>query len=104
MSSNHSSSVSSSPSHTETTRTSSPVDSSGPRNYCAPFINVFVLSFPDPLHDGLSSSHSGLGQSPSVAPGVRETESVEYSKESKRGRADRGEIHFYISFGQPPFF
>ncbi|KAM9847469.1 dachshund c [Aulostomus maculatus] len=66
MSSNHSSSVSSSPSHTERTAET-----------------IYAH------HDGLTSSHGVLGQSPSVLPGVRDTDSVEYSKENKRGRADR---------------
>ncbi|GLD64003.1 dachshund c isoform X1, partial [Lates japonicus] len=68
MSSNHSSSVSSSPSHTE--RTAETAHS---------------------LHDGLSSSHSVLGHSPGVVQGSRETDvtPVEYSKESKRSHTDR---------------
>ncbi|XP_062286646.1 dachshund c isoform X2 [Scomber scombrus] len=69
MSSNHSSSVSSSPSHTERT---------------AEAIHA--------LHEGLSSSHSHsvLGHSPSVVAGARETDrTVEYSKENKRGHNDR---------------
>ncbi|XP_063730298.1 dachshund c isoform X2 [Eleginops maclovinus] len=64
MSSNHSSSVSSSPSHTEhTAETTHPHD------------------------DGLSSSHNVSGHS----PGARETDgtSVEYGKENKRGHTDR---------------
>ncbi|XP_029306442.1 dachshund c [Cottoperca gobio] len=68
MSSNHSSSVSSSPSHTErTAETTHPHD------------------------DGLSSSHNVLGHSPGVVHGARETDgtSVEYSKENKRGHTDR---------------
>ncbi|KAM8851814.1 dachshund c isoform 1-T1 [Synchiropus picturatus] len=68
LSSNHSSSVSSSPAHTD-------------RNTEATHS----------VHDSLSSSHSHgmLGQSPSGPPGLRETESVDYSKEHKQGRADR---------------
>ncbi|KAK9541401.1 hypothetical protein VZT92_001446 [Zoarces viviparus] len=65
MSSNHSSSVSSSPSHTErSAETTHPHD------------------------DGLSSRHNVLGHSPGVA---RETDgtSMEYSKENKRSHADR---------------
>ncbi|XP_071336353.1 dachshund c isoform X1 [Trachinotus anak] len=75
MSSNHSSSVSSSPSHTdrtaETTRTYYPLQ--------------------DPLHDGLPSSHSVLGHSPGVVQGSREADMtpVEYSKESRRSHTDR---------------
>ncbi|XP_028983087.1 dachshund c isoform X2 [Betta splendens] len=62
-SSNHSSSVSSSPSHPENTH---------------------------PAHDGLSS-HSVLGHSPAVGQGARETDvaSVEFSKENKRSLSDR---------------
>ncbi|XP_029925878.1 dachshund c isoform X2 [Myripristis murdjan] len=69
MSSNHSSSVSSSPSHTERTAETT-----------------------HPHHDGLSSSHSVLGHSPSVVQGSREadmTSSLEYSKDNKRTNADR---------------
>ncbi|XP_071767777.2 dachshund c isoform X1 [Centroberyx gerrardi] len=68
MSSNHSSSVSSSPSHTERTAETT-----------------------HPLHDGLSSSHNVLGHSPSVVQGARETDvaSLEYSKDNKRSHADR---------------
>uniref|UniRef100_UPI0009B350BC dachshund c n=1 Tax=Monopterus albus TaxID=43700 RepID=UPI0009B350BC len=66
MSSNHSSSVSSSPSHTERTAETT-----------------------NPLHENLSSSV--LGHSPGVVQGGRETDvtSVEYSKESKRSHSDR---------------
>ncbi|XP_022073850.1 dachshund c isoform X3 [Acanthochromis polyacanthus] len=68
MSSNHSSSVSSSPSHTERTAETT-----------------------HPLHDGLSSSHSVLGHSPALVQGARETDValVEYNKENKRSHADR---------------
>ncbi|XP_031163690.1 dachshund c isoform X1 [Sander lucioperca] len=68
MSSNHSSSVSSSPSHTERTAEST-----------------------HPHDDGLPSSHNVLGHSPGVVHGTRETDgtSVEYSKENKRGHTDR---------------
>ncbi|XP_022619344.1 dachshund homolog 1-like isoform X4 [Seriola dumerili] len=68
MSSNHSSSVSSSPSHTERTAETT-----------------------HPLHDGLSSSHSVLGHSPGMVQGSREADvtPVEYSKESKRSHTDR---------------
>ncbi|XP_038593814.1 dachshund c isoform X3 [Micropterus salmoides] len=68
MSSNHSSSVSSSPSHTERTAETT-----------------------HPLDNGLSSSHSVLGHSPVVMQGARDTDvtSVEYSKENKRGHTDR---------------
>lgn len=68
MSSNHSSSVSSSPSHTERAAENT-----------------------HPLHDSLSSSHSVLGHSPSVAQVARETDvtAVEFSKDNKRGHADR---------------
>ncbi|XP_026212265.1 dachshund c isoform X2 [Anabas testudineus] len=67
MSSNHSSSVSSSPSHPER-----------------------VAEITHPLHDGLSS-HSVLGHSPVVGQGPRETDvtSVEFSKENKRSHTDR---------------
>lgn len=68
MSSNHSSSVSSSPSHTErTAETTHPHD------------------------DGMPSGHSLLGHSPSMVQGAREADvtSLEYSKESKRGHSDR---------------
>ncbi|XP_036980688.1 dachshund c isoform X1 [Acanthopagrus latus] len=65
MSSNHSSSVSSSPSHTErTAETAHPQD------------------------NGLSSSHNVLGHSPGVVQGGRDTD-VEHSKENKRGHTDR---------------
>ncbi|KAF7662248.1 hypothetical protein LDENG_00241360 [Lucifuga dentata] len=68
MSSNHSSSVSSSPSHTERAAENT-----------------------HPLHDNLSSSHSLLGHSTSVAQRARETNvtPVEFSKDNKRGHADR---------------
>ncbi|KAL6102022.1 uncharacterized protein ACO6RY_17149 [Pungitius sinensis] len=68
MSSNHSSSVSSSPSHTER---------SGETTH--------------PQDDGLSSSHNVLAHSPGVVHVSRETDgtSVEYSKENKRSHADR---------------
>ncbi|XP_035462564.1 dachshund c isoform X1 [Scophthalmus maximus] len=68
MSSNHSSSVSSSPSHTE--RVAEPTH---------------------PAHDGLSSGHSVLGHSNAVVQGSRETDVTpgEYSKESRRSHADR---------------
>ncbi|XP_023146881.1 dachshund c isoform X2 [Amphiprion ocellaris] len=68
MSSNHSSSVSSSPSHTERTAETT-----------------------HPLRDGLSSSHSVLGHSPALVQGARETDValVEYNKENKRSHADR---------------
>lgn len=64
MSSNHSSSVSSSPCHTE-------------RNEIS-----------HSLHDGLS--HGVLGHSPNMVQVTRETDtSLDYSKESKRGHTDR---------------
>ncbi|XP_061600687.1 dachshund c isoform X2 [Cololabis saira] len=68
MSSNHSSSVSSSPLHTERTAENT-----------------------HPLHDGLSSGHSMLGHSPGMLQGPRETDvaSVEYNKENKRSHSDR---------------
>ncbi|KAL3971905.1 activated CDC42 kinase 1 [Sarotherodon galilaeus] len=68
LSSNHSSSVSSSPSHTERTAETT-----------------------HPLHDGLSSSHSVLGHSPGLVQGGRDTDvtSVEYNKENKRNHSDR---------------
>ncbi|XP_069548985.1 dachshund c isoform X3 [Brachyistius frenatus] len=68
MSSNHSSSGSSSPSHTERTAETTHA-----------------------LHDGLSSSHSVLGHSPGLVQGPRETDvtSVEYNKENKRSHSDR---------------
>ncbi|KAM6916123.1 dachshund c isoform 2-T2 [Xenentodon cancila] len=68
MSSNHSSSVSSSPLHTERTAETT-----------------------HPLHDGLSSGHSMLGHSPGMVQGPRETDvaSVEYNKENKRSHSDR---------------
>lgn len=68
LSSNHSSSVSSSPSHTERTAETT-----------------------HPLHDGLSSSHSVLGHSPGLVQGGRDTDvtSVEYNKENKRSHSDR---------------
>ncbi|XP_075997795.1 dachshund c isoform X2 [Genypterus blacodes] len=69
MSSNHSSSASSSPSHTERAAENT-----------------------HPLHDSLSSGHSVLGHSPSVAPpGARDADvtPVEFSKDNKRGHADR---------------
>ncbi|XP_004551550.1 dachshund c isoform X2 [Maylandia zebra] len=68
LSSNHSSSVSSSPSHTERTAETT-----------------------HPLHDGLSSSHSVLGHSPGSVQGGRDTDgtSVEYNKENKRSHSDR---------------
>ncbi|KAK7901911.1 hypothetical protein WMY93_018680 [Mugilogobius chulae] len=66
MSSNHSSSVSSSPCHTE-------------RN----------LEISHSLHDGLSG-HGVLGHSPNMVQGARDTDSsLDYSKENKRGLADR---------------
>ncbi|XP_058506696.1 dachshund c isoform X1 [Solea solea] len=67
MSSNHSSSVSSSPSHTER-------------------IAEATYSL-----DGLSSSHSVLGHSPALVQGSRDPDvtPVEYSKESKRSHSDR---------------
>nr|XP_057914986.1 dachshund c isoform X2 [Doryrhamphus excisus] len=61
MSSNHSSSVSSSPSHTD-----------------RPTENIHHL------HDGVTLSHCVLAQS-----GIKEADSMEYGKESKRGRADK---------------
>ncbi|XP_034537912.1 dachshund c isoform X3 [Notolabrus celidotus] len=68
MSSNHSSSVSSSPSHTERTAEST-----------------------HPLDDGVSSGHSLLGHSPGMVQAARETEvtSLDYSKENKRSHSDR---------------
>ncbi|KAM9364104.1 dachshund homolog 1-like isoform 2-T2 [Pholidichthys leucotaenia] len=68
LSSNHSSSGASSPSHTERTTEAT-----------------------HPLHDGLSSSHSVLGHSPGLVQGVKETDvtSLEYNKENKRSHADR---------------
>ncbi|XP_041865958.1 dachshund c isoform X2 [Melanotaenia boesemani] len=66
MSSNHSSSVSSSPSHTE--RTAETTHS---------------------LHDGLSSSHNLLGHSPGIMPRETDVTSVEYNKENKRRHTDR---------------
>lgn len=66
MSSNHSSSVSSSPCHTE-------------RN----------LEISHSLHDGLSS-HGVRGHSPSLVQNTRDMDSsLDYSKESKRGHTDR---------------
>uniref|UniRef100_A0A3Q2ZD71 Dachshund c n=1 Tax=Kryptolebias marmoratus TaxID=37003 RepID=A0A3Q2ZD71_KRYMA len=69
MSSNHSSSVSSSPLPTERTADAT-----------------------HQLHDGLSSSHSVLGHSPGLVQGPRETDgtSTEYNKENKRSHTDRG--------------
>ncbi|XP_059179836.1 dachshund c isoform X3 [Centropristis striata] len=68
LSSNHSSSVSSSPSHTERTAETTHAHD-----------------------DGLSSSHNVLGHSPGVVHGARETDvtSMEYGKENKRGHTDR---------------
>lgn len=56
--------------------------------------NLFALYVfsPDPLHDGLSSSHTVLGHSPGLVQGGRDTDgtSVEYNKENKRSHSDRG--------------
>ncbi|XP_024916677.1 dachshund c isoform X1 [Cynoglossus semilaevis] len=69
MSSNHSSSASSSPSHTDR-------------------IQEVTFSL-----DGLSSSHSVLGHSPGLVPSIKEAETpVEYGKENKRSHTDRGEL------------
>ncbi|KAM3606315.1 uncharacterized protein V6R79_014180 [Siganus canaliculatus] len=66
--SNHSSSVSSSPSHTDRT-----------------------TEITHPLDNGLSSSHSVLGHSPGVMHVGRDTDltSVDHSKENKRSHTDR---------------
>ncbi|XP_037553516.1 dachshund c [Nematolebias whitei] len=68
ISSNHSSSVSSSPLPTERTADTT-----------------------HQLHDGLLSNHSVLGHSPGLVHGPRETDgaSAEYNKENKRSHADR---------------
>ncbi|TNN70612.1 Dachshund 1 [Liparis tanakae] len=68
MSSYHSSSVSSSPSHTER-----------------------FAETTHPHDDGLSSSHNVLGHSPGLLHVARETDvtSMEYSKENKRSHTDR---------------
>ncbi|XP_068183496.1 dachshund c isoform X2 [Antennarius striatus] len=68
MSSNHSSSVSSSPAHSER-----------------------AAETTHPLDNGLSSSHSLLGHSPGVVHGALETDvaSGEHCKENKRGHSDR---------------
>lgn len=112
MSSNHSSSVSSSPSHTErtaeTARTYSPVRSAqvaeghfGCNKTCERFLRVIItfnFLFPpaDPQDNGLSSSHNVLGHSPGVVQGGRDTD-VEHSKENKRGHTDRG---IYVCIAQ----
>jgi len=119
MSSNHSSSVSSSPSHTErtaeTTRTYSSVWSEHWKvalthwhkheiwfsiisNTGNDEFFTFCIFSPDSLHDGLSSSHSVLGHSPGIVQGPRETDvtSVEYNKENKRSHTDRGEYYWYM--------
>lgn len=120
LSSNHSSSVSSSPSHTERTAETTRMYSLVYAQYCGRFNlfkntyiyilfifyflscnrsyksvnNLFALYVfsPDPLHDGLSSSHSVLGHSPGLVQGGRDTDvtSVEYNKENKRSHSDRG--------------
>lgn len=117
LSSNHSSSVSSSPSHTERTAETTRMYSHMYSQYCGRFKNTYIyilfrfyfLSYnrscksvnnlfvlyvfsPDPLHDGLSSSHSVLGHSPGLVQGGRDTDgtSVEYNKENKRSHSDRG--------------
>lgn len=61
---------------------------------CELFLTFYIF-FPDPLDNGLSSSHSVLGHSPGVVQGARETDvtSVEHRKENKRGHTDRGEIY-----------
>ncbi|MED6234843.1 hypothetical protein ATANTOWER_004426 [Ataeniobius toweri] len=68
MSSNHSSSVSSSPLHNERTTETT-----------------------HQLNNGLSSGHSVLGHSPGMVQGTREADgtSVEYNKENKRSHTDR---------------
>ncbi|KAM4599048.1 dachshund c isoform 1-T1 [Fundulus diaphanus] len=68
MSSNHSSSLSSSPLHNERTAETT-----------------------HQLHDGLSSGHAVLGHSPGMVQGTRETDGtpVEYNKENKRSHTDR---------------
>uniref|UniRef100_A0A3B5Q3E2 Dachshund c n=1 Tax=Xiphophorus maculatus TaxID=8083 RepID=A0A3B5Q3E2_XIPMA len=68
MSSNHSSSVSSSPLHNERTAETT-----------------------HQLHDGLSSGHSVLGHSPGMVQGARETDGtpMDYNKENKRNHTDR---------------
>ncbi|KAK5613403.1 hypothetical protein CRENBAI_022320 [Crenichthys baileyi] len=75
MSSNHSSSVSSSPLHNERTTETT-----------------------HQLNNGLSSGHSVLGHSPGMVQGTREADgtSVEYNKENKRSHTDRGNTHKYI--------
>lgn len=61
---------------------------------CKSINNLFALYVfsPEPLHDGLSSSHSVLGHSPGLVQGGRDTDvtSVEYNKENKRNHSDRG--------------
>ncbi|XP_014823715.1 PREDICTED: dachshund homolog 1-like isoform X1 [Poecilia mexicana] len=68
MSSNHSSSVSSSPLHNERTAETT-----------------------HQLHDGLSSGLSVLGHSPGLVQGTRETDGtpMDYNKENKRNHSDR---------------
>ncbi|PWA25632.1 hypothetical protein CCH79_00001789 [Gambusia affinis] len=68
MSSNHSSSVSSSPLHNERT-----------------------AEITHQLHDGLSSGHSVLGHSPGMVQAARETDGtpMDYNKENKRNHTDR---------------
>lgn len=113
MSSNHSSSVSSSPSHSErtaeTTRTYIPVRSTQEslnekhfiytcrRDLWVIFSTCYIILV-DPLDNGLSSSHNLLGHSPGVVHGARETDvaSVEHCKENKRGHSDRGKTHSYV--------
>lgn len=60
---------------------------------------TFMISSPDPAHDGLSSGHSVLGHSNAVVQGSRETDVTpgEYSKESRRSHADRGRT--WVSIG-----
>lgn len=89
MSSNHSSSVSSSPSHTERTGEATRTCSSQvpPVHLSSVTYNVFLSDPPDPLDNGLSSSQSVLGHSPGVM--TRDSD-AELGKENKRGPTDRG--------------
>ncbi|XP_075894416.1 dachshund c isoform X2 [Nelusetta ayraudi] len=81
MSSNHSSSVSSSPSHTERAAE-----------------NTHLLD------NGLPLGHAVLGHSPGVGQGVRESDvtSVEHSKENKRSHCDRGSDRLTVKMSLRP--
>lgn len=98
MSSNHSGSVSSSPSHTEPTAENTRMCFS-----CliySQLIKNIILIQPVPAatqDSSVSSGHGAMGHSPAVVQAARESSSpVEYCRDNKKTHNNRGEVHSYV--------